>query len=367
MNASKTLDIFEQRRNRALNTIHTWLLGAGSLLLLAATAWALAGRTGIVYAIVFGAVSMWLVRRVSPQMVLQMYKARAVSRAEFPAGHDIVETLAARAGLPSVPKLHVVPSKLLNAFAVGRPEESALAITDQLARTLTGRELAGVLAHEISHIAHGDLKVMAFADMVSRFTSLFSTFGFVGLFFNLFGMAGGQAAMVPWPAVLLLVAAPSIGGLLQTALSRTREFDADLGAAMLTGDPEGLASALRKLEKAQGAYWESMMLPGSRLPVPSVLRTHPATEDRVARLMALKGAGPTPPEFDDGSVTTPRMPTRPSLVPGIRAGRGLDHAAFMALPVQPPVSADETPLRTEPMLPSEGKPRIRVLRGGIYF
>jgi heat shock protein HtpX len=155
------------------------------------------------------------------------------------------------------PRLYVVPSKMMNAFAVGRREESAIAITDALARNLTTRELAGVLAHEISHVAAEDVKVMAFADMVSRFTSLMSTVGLFSLVFNLVGFAGGYGAQVPWEGVIVLLAAPSVGGLLQMALSRTREFDADLNAAALTGDPDGLASALAKLERAQGRMWEA--------------------------------------------------------------------------------------------------------------
>jgi heat shock protein HtpX len=96
-------------------------------------------------------------------------------------------------------------------------------------------------------------------------------------------------------AVLILILSPTIGGLLQMALSRTREFDADLGAAMLTGDPDGLASALIKLETAQRRHWEAMMLPGGRIPDPSLLRTHPPTDQRVARLMSLKARRETSP------------------------------------------------------------------------
>ena len=118
--------------------------------------------------------------------------------------------------------------------------------------------------------------------------------------------------------MLVLIAAPTVGGLLQMALSRTREFDADLGAAMLTGDPDGLASALRKLERAHGKLWEGLMLPGGRIPDPSVLRTHPHTEERVARLMALKAApgGPDAGGFPVGREAGRPMP-RPSLVPKV--------------------------------------------------
>nr|WP_295461610.1 zinc metalloprotease HtpX [Mesorhizobium sp.] len=364
MNEPLRLDRVQQLRSSARNTLHTWLLGTASLLLLTATAYTLAGGLGIVYAIIFGAVTTYLARRISPRMVLQMYKAQPVSRASFPVGVDIVETLARRAGLANPPSLYVVPSKLMNAFAVGRREDSAIAITDALARGLTVRELAGVLAHEMSHIANEDLKVMAFADMVSRFTSLWSTFGIFALFFNVFGMAGGGEAMVPWPAVALLVFAPTLGGLLQLALSRTREFDADLRAAVLTGDPDGLASALRRLEKVQGMYWESLMLPGSRTPVPSVLRTHPATEERVARLMALKHGAAV--DFGPDGPAMPPIKTRPSIVPHIRA-RHPDIAAFVPLEAMEMPGAPDGSACPDGLVETDGRPRIRPLRGGIYF
>lgn len=174
-----------QRSHRTLNLLHTWLLAAGSLGLLAVTAYVFAGGAGVLIALVFGTLTVALVGRVSPKMVLSMYQAEPVSRQRFPEGHAIMDELARRASLPAVPKLHVVPSRMLNAFAVGRREDSAIAITDGLIRALSLRELAGVLAHEVSHIAHEDLRVMAFADMVSRYTSFMSTFGILTLFVNL--------------------------------------------------------------------------------------------------------------------------------------------------------------------------------------
>jgi heat shock protein HtpX len=149
MNEPLRLDRVQQLRSGARNTIHTWLLGTGSLLLLAATAFALAGGLGLAFAAGFALLTSIAARRVSPKVVLQMYKARPVSRASFPGGFDIVERLAARAGLEHAPALYVVPSKMMNAFAVGSRQDSAIAITDALARNLTVREFTGVLAHEI--------------------------------------------------------------------------------------------------------------------------------------------------------------------------------------------------------------------------
>jgi heat shock protein HtpX len=363
------LDLLEHRRNRLINTVHTWLLAGGSLAILAVCAWAFAGGIGIAYALVFGTVSMWLVNRVSPQMVLSMYKARPVTRVEFPEGVAIVEELARRAQLPTAPVLHVVPSRMMNAFAVGRRGESAIAITDALARRLTARELAGVLAHEMSHIAHEDVKVMAFADMVARYTSLMSTVGLFSLFLNLVGFAGGYETQVPWIAVIVLMAAPTIGGLLQMALSRTREYDADLGAAMLTGDPDGLASALIKLEHAQKRLWEGLVLPGGRIPDPSVLRSHPPTGERVRRLMALKaarGLPQAPPVLD----LSPRP--RRSFIPAI-ASRRRSPADYQRLAplmaADHPVSPErlDQPARDGELCRSEGAPRIRVRRGGVWW
>lgn len=359
------------RRHRFVNTLHTGVLAAGSLLLLAVTAWVFGGLAGIVFAVIFGAVSLAAMRRVSPQLILSMYKARPVDEASFPAGVRIVRALAERAGLPAAPRLHVIPSQMLNAFAVGRREDSVIAITDALARRLSTRELAGVLAHEISHITHEDIRVMALADVVSRFTSIMSTVGLFTLFLNLGGFLGGTGHPVPWLAVLVLLAAPTVGGLLQMALSRTREFDADFGAAVLTGDPDGLASALQKLEQARGRLWEGILLPGGRIPEPSVLRTHPATADRLARLAELKAAMG---ESDAAMMTLPALPPRPatmprrSIVPSIRERSGLRprsplYGTFLA----PLDQLDDNPGCAAPLCAPEGTPRIRVTRGGVWW
>lgn len=370
MSEFSRLDQLTQRTHRIRNTVHTWLLAAGSLMILAASAWAFAGPAGVVYAIVFGGASLWVAGRVSPRMVLAMYKARPVSRANFPEGAALIEELGRRARLPAMPRPYVVPSNMMNAFAVGRPGDSAIAITDALARRLTLRELAGVLAHEVSHVAHDDLKVMAFADMVSRFTSFMATVGVFTLLFNLVGAIGGYAVPVPWIAVLILVTAPTLGGLLQLALSRTREFDADLGAAMLTGDPDGLASALHKLERAQGRHWESLVLPGGRSPAPSILRTHPPTEERVARLMALKKAGGVAvPSPDRGR---PILIPQPSPLPRIRrAAAAPDRHPASVMRAMPDladsIEHDEDVACAGGLCDPEPGPRIRIRRGGVWW
>jgi heat shock protein HtpX len=217
-----------------------------------------------------------------------MYRAREVdSRFGGPLA-DIVTILAERAELPARPRLFVIPSATLNAFATGLPGNAAIAVTEGLLRCLTVREVAGVLAHEISHIRNNDLWVMALADAISRFTTSLSYVAVLLAIVNGFGLLTGEL-YVSWWAVLVLYLAPTVSSLLQLALSRAREYDADLEGAWLTGDPVGLASALRRLERYTGSFWEDLMfpVPGRRIPQPSLLRSHPTTEERVARLLQL--------------------------------------------------------------------------------
>ena len=369
------LDPVAQRSHALLNLIHTWLLVSGSLALLAICAWVFFGMTGLVYAAIFGGVSLYVASRVSPALVLRMYKAMPVGRERFPAGHEILDELVRRAGIAKRPKLYVLPSQMMNAFAVGRLDDSAI----WLIRSMSRRELAGVMAHEITHISNEDVRVMAIADMVSRFTSLMSTFGMISIILNIPAMLFGGATSIPWSVVLLLVFAPTLGGLLQMALSRTREYDADLGAVLLTGDPDGLASALLKLEKAQARPWEGMVLPGGRIPDPSILRTHPLTSQRIARLNALKRDNAP----DREGLAMPKEATdlpgkgRPPSVPVIRPkwgrgeeGRYSDYASLLnAHPVDPVAGHDlrDSIASDESLCPPRGKPRIRFRSGGVWW
>jgi heat shock protein HtpX len=254
-------------------------------------------------------VGMLLAPSAPPHLLLAAYGARRLDAASFPAGAALLAALAARAGLPRPPELWYVPSRLPNAFALGRPDSSAICVTDGLLRLLDPRELTGVLAHEVAHIAHRDLWIMALADAMSRVVSGASLAGQVLLLLNLPLLLAGMA-VVPWSVVLLLVFSPTLMALLQLALSRSREFDADLGAARLTGDPEALISALRKLERRTGRFWEEILLPGRRIPEPSLLRTHPPTEARIARLREL--AAPQREALPWGEVLLSRPePARP--------------------------------------------------------
>ena len=234
--------------------------------------------------------------RLPPEMIMSLYRARPIDPKQGEQILYIVGELARRAQLPAAPAVYVIPSMTLNAFATGTPGNAVVGITEGLLRRLSLRELAGVLAHELSHVRNNDLSVMSLADVMTRFTQALSYLAVILAIFNLPAWLLGDSDM-PFSALLLLYLAPTIGSLLQLGLSRTREYDADLEAAELTGDPRGLASALAKLERYQGRFWEDLMfpVPTRRIPQPSLLRSHPPTEQRVARLLALENREMAPP------------------------------------------------------------------------
>ncbi len=297
------------RRHRLGNLLQSLILIAGMALLLAACGWIVAGWTGVAVAAVLGALSLAISGRLSPGLMLRMFRARHLTRQALPEAVDAVAILARRAGLEPPPRLYYVASPTLNAFSLGRGREAVIAVTSGLLQAMTLRELIAILAHEISHIRHNDIWVMSLADVMTRMTRSMSFLGLLFLVLNLpFALAG--VAQIPWLLVLLLLLAPTLGSLLQLALSRTREFEADLGAARLTGDPVGLAQALERLERRQGRFWEDIFLGSRRIPDPSLLRSHPKTEERIRRLLDLRVETP-PFETRDGAVR-PRAPLRPT-------------------------------------------------------
>jgi heat shock protein HtpX len=268
-----------------LNRIHTVLLFGAMLLVLGALGFSLGGISGLLWGGVLALPTLLLGQRISPRWLLRMYGARPLAAYEAPALYSTVRALSEQAGLPAPPQLYYVPNRTMNAFSVGTRDDPALGVTDGLLRTLSPRELSGVMAHEITHIRQNDLRVLTLAGLIGRMTGLLSTIGQFLLFLNLPLLLMGRTP-ISWLAVVLLLVAPSVSGLLRLALARTRELDADLGAARLSGDPLGLASALRKME-CYGAGWLDRMLRPYRTSSRSLLRTHPETEERVERLLDL--------------------------------------------------------------------------------
>ena len=164
-----------------------------------------------------------------------------------------------------------------------------------LLRRLDFRELAGVLGHEITHVRNNDIWVMSLADILSRFTRSLSFFALFLLFVSVPATFVTGAPM-PWAAIALLDLPPFRASCNSRCRDRANTMPIS-GAATLTGDPEGLASALGKLERYQGRLWEDIFMPGRRIPLPSVLRTHPQTSERIARLLALRKPETAPLRF----------------------------------------------------------------------
>lgn len=273
---------------------HAWANRIQSLCLLLVMAtffallgWFLWGLDGVILLLLPGLIAVLVNTSVSPRLIMNLYDAEVINPRQMPELWQIVNQLSQRAELPSPPELYYIPSRMLNSFAAGTRAQSAIALSDGLLRELTLSELVGVLAHEISHIRNNDLWVMGLADMFSRTTSLMAWLGLLLFFINLPLLLISDAS-INWMAILLLIFAPNLSAIAQLALSRTREFNADLNAVHLTRDPDGLANALIKLEQFQGGWMERIFLPGRRVPVPSLLRTHPETGERIARLMAIK-------------------------------------------------------------------------------
>jgi len=267
------------------NLGHTLLLIGSMALLLALISELLFGEG--VWPWVFAGVilAMSTLPEISPHWLLRLYQARRIYPNEAPDLIRLMEEIGRRTGVN--PTLYWIPSSASNAFSVGSRSESAIALTDGLLKLLNPRELAGVLAHETSHIINHDMRLMNLADLISRLTHMLSMIGillaFISLPLALLGMAP-----LPLSGLLLLIVAPTLSALLQLGLSRVREFQADLSAVHITGDPEGLASALGKIEHRHASLWQRILLSGYRDPEPSLLRTHPDTAERVRRLLELR-------------------------------------------------------------------------------
>lgn len=289
-------------RQKMRNVLQSAFLLAGMLGLLGASAALLAGPQGAIWVILGGVVGLILAPQLSSATVMRFFGAQYIDPADAAPLYRAVARLASKAGLSSPPQLYFLGDGGPNSFAVGRISDSAIVLTDGMLRHLSLREIVGVLAHEVAHIAHNDLGIMQLADTISRMTRLMAFVGFAVAVVSLPGALFGVAS-VPWFPLLLLLFAPSLAGLCQFALSRTREFEADLKAASLTGDPAGLASALQKVDRMLNPTWRRLIL--ARSGQPSLLRSHPPTADRVDRLRSLEG-NPGLGERDD--IPLPPLP-----------------------------------------------------------
>ncbi len=219
------LDERERRRHKRRNRIQSVLLISGMGGLLAICGWIIAGGEGVVWALLTGCLSLLFAPRVSPWLTLQMYGAVPLRPHDVPALYRVLDLISERAGLPRRPALYYVPSRMLNAFAVGRREEAAIAVTDGLLRRLTLRELAGVLAHEVSHVRNNDLWIMSLADVMNRVTAAMSLAGMILLFLSL-PVLLLEGNMALW----LLVGRRLVGDSLYLAIAGALTVIATIGA-----------------------------------------------------------------------------------------------------------------------------------------
>ncbi|MCW8956910.1 MAG: zinc metalloprotease HtpX [Gammaproteobacteria bacterium] len=277
------MEMLSSSKYRFRNLIHSVLLLSGMSVLLALVGWSLAGEAGLLWAISTGLLLLFLGPPFSVPMILRLYKARVIQPEQAPDLYTLLQWIAERAELKILPSLFYVPGKAMNAFTLGSGNNIIIAVSDAMLRNLTVREMAGVLAHEVSHIRNRDLWVMMVADVISRLTGLMAMAGYLLLMFYLPVMIFSQQ-QVPWLGLLILVLAPNLSALFQLALSRTREYNADLDAAEITSDPLGLASALKKIEHYQGQWLERALFPNKRVSEPSLLRSHPESVERIKRL-----------------------------------------------------------------------------------
>lgn len=255
-----------------------WLFGGASLAVMAV------GGVVLLY---------FLNPMVPPQIIMKLQKARPLAYRESPQLHDGLQILSQRARLPQLPVLYYIPSHTMNAFTIGTRENAAIAVTDGLLRHLGAHELSAVMAHEISHLRHDDLRIMGFAALSHQLVQMLALIGQILLLLNLPLLLLGQYT-VSWMAILALIFAPSLSAMLQLALSRAREYRADIGAAELIGDGHTLASALAKMESFQKRYLRGLFWPRYQTgPGSALLRTHPPTTERVRRLLKNQDRRPT--------------------------------------------------------------------------
>jgi heat shock protein HtpX len=267
-----------------MNTLRTGILMAAMTGLFLVIGYLIGGGTGMVVAFLFAAGSNLLAYWNSDKVLLRMYGAQAVDETSAPQLVGLVEQLSAKAGLP-MPKVYVVDQPQPNAFATGRnPEHATVCVTRGLLTRVNDEELEGVLAHELCHVKNRDTLTMTITATITGAVAMLANFAFFmgGRRNNPLGFVG---------VILVTVLAPVATMLVQMAVSRSREFEADHFGAELSGRPLWLASALKRVES--GAIDNPELahmfivnpLAGSRLS--GLFASHPSTEERVARLEAM--------------------------------------------------------------------------------
>ncbi len=277
------------------NWVKTAMLMAAIMALFGVVGGMIGGESGMLLALAFGGAMNVFSYWFSDKMVLKMYNAREVDETSAPQFYGMVRELAQRAGLP-MPRVYLINEDQPNAFATGRnPEHAAVAATTGILQLLSARELRGVMAHELAHVAHRDILISTVSATMAGAISALANFA---MFFGGRGEDGRPSNPLASIAVALL--APLAASLIQMAISRAREYEADRGGAEVSGDPHALADALARIQMyAEGripmapaeAHPETaqMMIlnPLSGGGISGLFSTHPPTGERIARLRAM--------------------------------------------------------------------------------
>ncbi|MDR3397904.1 MAG: zinc metalloprotease HtpX [Pandoraea sp.] len=283
------------------NWMKTTLLMAAITALFMVVGGMIGGKQGMMLALAFALAMNFFSYWFSDKMVLRMYSAQQVDETSAPQFYNMVRELSQRAGLP-MPKVYLINEDAPNAFATGRnPENAAVAATTGILRVLSDRELRGVMAHELAHVKHRDILISTISATMAGAISALANFA---MFFG--GRDQNGRPSNPIASIAVAILAPLAASLIQMAISRAREFEADRGGAEISGDPQALAAALDKIHRyAQGIPFEAaeqhpataqmmIMNPLSGGTIANLFSTHPATEERIARLMEMARTGQYP-------------------------------------------------------------------------
>jgi heat shock protein HtpX len=280
------------------NLLKTAVLMAAITALFMAIGSVLGGQQGMMIALVVALGMNFFSYWFSDKLVLKMYNAQEVDPTSAPQFYGMVRELAERAQLP-MPRVYLIQEDAPNAFATGRnPQHAAVAATTGILRVLSERELRGVMAHELAHVKHRDILISTISATMAGAISMLANFA---MFFG--GRDSEGRPHNPVVNILVMLLAPLAASLIQMAISRAREFEADRGGAEISGDPQALASALQKIKQyASGIPMDAaerhpetaqMMIvnPLSGGGLRGLFSTHPSTEERVERLLAMARTG----------------------------------------------------------------------------
>jgi heat shock protein HtpX len=275
-----------------MNTMKTFMLMALMTALVVYIGHFVGGNNGMIIAFVIAMVMNFGSYWFSDKIVLRMYNAQEITEASNPGIFRIVQGLTQQAGLP-MPRVYIIPSEQPNAFATGRnPQHAAVAMTEGIIRTLNTEELRGVLAHELTHVKHRDILIGTVAATMAGAISMIAQMGQFAMMFG-GGRSNDREGGSPIGGLLMIIVAPIAAMLIQMAISRSREYEADRGGAEMAGNPIPLANALKKLEaKAENIPMDAnpatahmfIVNPLRGGGITSLFSTHPPMEKRIARL-----------------------------------------------------------------------------------